>query len=62
MRRRSGFAWSQGGQEGNEEIVTVLEIPPVIGPATAVRAAMMEKKNPESEVVRDKTGAREVSQ
>jgi len=37
------YAWASSLKEGQEEFRTVLEIPPVIGPATAVRAALESK-------------------
>ena len=39
------FAWGRLPEDGeaHEPIVTVLEIPPVIGPATAVRTALAAK-------------------
>jgi hypothetical protein len=38
------FAWSCREGETNEQIVAILENPPVIGPATAVRTAIAAEK------------------
>jgi hypothetical protein len=41
-RAKRCYAWSQGQREhdGEQQFVAILEIPPVIGPATAVKSAL----------------------
>jgi hypothetical protein len=42
-KARRCYAWGQPKKGGGWEITTVLEIPPVISPRTAVKAAMATK-------------------
>ena len=49
-KAKRAYAWShrEGPNDEGERFVTVLEIPPVVSPATAVRASIMADKKKRS--------------
>lgn len=42
-KAKKGYAWGYPNGKGGLEVVAVLEIPPVVSPETAVRAAIAAK-------------------
>lgn len=43
-RAKRCYAWSRGWENGRENLEIILELPPVIGAATAVRAALSKPR------------------